>query len=810
MRKRTILFIGITAFLILFSGCGGAFAETNAEGRIVKDFDFGWKFLKGDMKEAQRPDFDDARWRSVDLPHDWSIEGPYSQEWASGTAYLPGGIGWYRKRFTLEPAWKDKLVAIEFGGVYKNSEVWINGKYLGKRPFGYISFQYDLTPHVHFDQENVIAVKVDHSDFADSRWYTGSGIYRHVRLKVMDKMHIDHWGTFITTRQDLRQRSDQPARVNPYDVNIETTVRNEYAEKKDCTLILKVMTPSGKEERTFRKDLTLEPDGQLVFNQRIEVDNPLLWSVDSPNLYTLVSSIEYDGKLVDKTTTRFGIRTIRFDPDEGFFLNGKNMKLKGVCLHHDAGPLGAAVPEKVWRKRLESLKAIGCNAIRCSHNPPAPELLDLCDEMGFVVMDEAFDEFTPPKNKWVKGRNVGTPTHDGYGTVFTEWAIRDIQDMVRRDRNHPSIILWSIGNEVDFANDPFSHPSMGDQYKPDHPPAENLTKLGLPLVKAVKELDSTRPVTAALANVPVSNAVGFADILDVAGYNYQEQLYEEDHKKYPERNILGSENSKGFRQWQAVTDNDYISGQFLWTGIDYLGEAGEWPARSWTGGLFDLCGFKKPDAWFRQAMWSDEPMVYLSVRSRGFRRGQASHWNWPADSNVRVYAGTNCEEVTLQLNGKDLETQKAADAIGGMLRRQVPFEAGTLTAIGKNGGKEVCRYTLQTAGDAAKIQLAADTKTLAADGRDVCEIEFTVTDENGIIVPDADNKITFTVTGPAKILGIGNGDPTCHEDHQGTAYSVYQGRGLLIIQSKKEPGTIEINAAADGLKPATLKIETHS
>ena len=596
----------------------------------MKDFDFGWKFQRKDVKSACLPEYQDAEWRAVDLPHDWSIEGPYSEKWASSTGYLPGGIGWYRKTFTLDPAWEGRRIAIEFDGVYKNSEVWINGHSLGRRPFGYISFEYDLTPYLRFDRDNVIAVRVDHSDFADSRWYTGSGIYRHVRLVITDKLHIDYWGVFVTTPKVTDESAE---------VHVQVQCRNEAREDR-AVQVRFVLLQSGKQQQAkITNGFSIPAGGQKTIEETITIDDPKLWSPESPVLYTLDTEVRAaEGEPGDGVKTDFGVRTIRFDPAEGFFLNGKNMKIKGVCLHHDGGPLGAAVPEKVWRERLETLKEIGCNAIRTSHNPPAPELLDLCDEMGFLVMDEAFDEFTPPKNKWVRGRNAGTPSHDGYGTVFAEWSVRDIQDMVRRDRNHPSIILWSIGNEIDFANDPFTHPSMGDQYQPDHPPAENLTKLGRPLVQAVKELDSTRPVTAALANTRVSNLVGFADLLDVAGYNYQEPYYAEDHKAYPRRCILGSENSKRTDAWRAVTDNPYISGQFLWTGADYLGEAEPWPARSWTGGLLDLCGFKKPDAWIRQSLWSEKPMVYLVVRGRGFRRGFASHWNWPAGAAVRVSA----------------------------------------------------------------------------------------------------------------------------------------------------------------------------
>lgn len=784
---------------VLLTLCGCQFGS----GRIVQDFDFDWKFIQQEVTGAQGRQFNDTRWRTVQVPHDWSIEGPYSDDYASGTGYLPGGIGWYRKSFTLDRSARGKQVAVEFDGVYNNAEVWINGIYLGKRPFGYIGFQYDLTPYVLFGKgDNVLAVRVDHSQFADSRWYTGSGIYRHVRLTITNPLHIDHWGTAITTpiaRKDVAQ------------VRVETTVKNAGLAPKSFTLHLRVVDQDGRVVNTVQRSESIAAGSTAVVTQDIPVLNPKRWSPDSPALYTLESRITSGFGLVDNTETRFGIREFRFDPDNGFFLNGENMKLKGLCLHHDAGPLGAAVPEKVWRVRFEALKAIGCNAIRCSHNPPAPEFLDLCDEMGFLVMNEAFDEFTPTKNKWVRGRNNGTPSRAGYGTVFEKWAVRDIQDMVRRDRNHPSIILWSIGNEVDYPNDPFTHPSMGGNYRPGNPPAEDLTRHGKPLVDAIKQLDTTRPVTAALANAPVSNIVGFADILDVAGYNYQEQHYQQDHQRYPSRPILGSENSTSLQAWEAVENNDFISGQFLWIGIDYLGESPGWPIRSWTGGLFDLCGFRKPSAWFRASLWSDAPMVYLACStggSEGRRRGRdfGSHWNWRDGQSVRTICYTNCDEVELFLNGVSLGSKPYTEARGRTLTWEVPYEAGSLKAVGKRGGQAVCEYQLQTAGIAQQIKLSPDTTTLAADGKDVCYLEFAVTDANGVRIHDAENEIRFSITGPGELIAIGNGNPASHESHQAGSHRAWQGRGLAIIRAQRTGGTITVTAAGDGLEPSTVTL----
>jgi beta-galactosidase len=491
------------------------------------------------------------------------------------------------------------------------------------------------------------------------------------------------------------------------------------------------------------------------------------------------------------------------------------MKLKGVCIHHDAGCLGAAVPEKVLERRLRLLKELGANAIRTSHNPPAPELLDLCDRLGLLVMDEAFDEFTPAKNKWVSGRNNGQPSRFGYAELFNEWSLTDVADMVRRDRNHPSVIMWSIGNEVDYRNDPFSHPVLGNEYRPANPPAEELVSCARPLVTVVKNLDPTRPVTAALATVAMSDAVGLPALLDVVGYNYQESRYAEDHRKYPKRFIYGSENSGGWSQWLAVRDHDYVSGQFLWTGIDYLGEANRWPNRGSQAGLLDLCGFKKPGAWIRQSLWTDQPMVHLFVTgvagrgpAGGFGRfGGQESWNWPSNAPVTVRCCTTCAEVVLFLNDRPLGTNYLAEAAQGLLSWEVPFEPGVLKAVGRNNGHPVCEFSLQTTGQAQRIELLPLTKELRADGKDICHVEFSVVDAHGTRVPDAAAELTFTLTGPAKIIGIENGDLNSAATGKDGVRKAYRGRGLVFVESGREPGKIQLTARADGLGETTVGIE---
>ncbi len=561
MKFSAAVMVGLFAFVPLLSPAA----------RVTQDFDSDWLFSRGDFASAMMPGFDDRGWRPVTVPHDWSSEGPFRPEFASGTGFAPGGIGWYRKHFRLDQDQPGRRVALEFDGVYDHSEVWVNGHFVGGRPFGFIGFQCDLTSCVKWNGDNVVAVRVDHSRFADSRFYTGSGIFRNVRLVIADPLKIAPGGVFVTTPQIGHGSAV---------VRVETTVENHSPDPASFSVQSDVVAPGGEIVASLITAQSAAGNSVQNVVQELKVRRPELWSVAAPALYTLNSRLKSGDTIGDETATPFGIRTATFDADKGFFLNGVPTKLKGVCLHHDAGPLGAAVPDAVLERRLKLLKEIGVNAIRTSHNPPDPGLLNLCDRLGFLVMDEAFDEFTPAKNKWVAGVNVGVPSRFGYADLFAQWSVKDITDMVRRDRNHPSIILWSIGNEIDFANDPFSDPALGRSYHPENPPATDLVKCAAPLVAAVKSLDRTRPVTAALATVKMSNAVGLAGLLDAAGYNYQEDRYAADHARFPKRIIYGSETSQRLEAWRAGESNDFISGQFLWTGIDYLGEASAWPNRA--------------------------------------------------------------------------------------------------------------------------------------------------------------------------------------------------------------------------------------
>jgi len=549
----------------------------------------GWKFHLGDLEYAWYKGYEDDDWRDVTLPHDWSVERPFDEGYSSGTGYVCGGVGWYRLRFTLPEDAVDKAMWVTFGGVYKNARVWCNTNYLGMRPSGYAAFTHDITAFA-VPGENVLAVRVEHNDLADSRWFTGSGIYRDVTLTVADQAHFVPDGVFVSTISA--------------DEN-EALLRIEWELSQDADVSFGLggarVNSSGKTGSTT-----------------LRVEKPKLWSPDCPALYTLACRAGED-----QLEIPFGIRTFSFDANTGFTLNKVNMKLKGVCLHHDAGALGAAVPKCVWRRRCAKLKAAGCNAIRTAHNPPDTHLLDLCDEMGFLVMDEAFDEWEGCKNKWWQGHNVYPPKHYGYADAFPEWHERDLAAMVRRDRNHPSVILWSVGNEIDYPNDPYCHPlfetmtgnndankpAQERQYDSNKPNAQRLTAIARELVSIVKQHDATRPVTAALAFPELSNLIGYAQVLDVVGYNYKEHLYREDRAKYPAHVIYGSENGHSLEQWLAVKDHPDICGQFLWTGIDYLGEAHGWPVRIAAAGLLTTAGFEKPRYYERRAMWTGEPVA---------------------------------------------------------------------------------------------------------------------------------------------------------------------------------------------------------
>lgn len=788
--------------------------QTVAQTLRQNSFDLDWRFHLGDIHGANNPEYNDNDWRILNVPHDWSIEGQFSSSNASGTGYLPGGIGWYRKEFILPETDRNKHIEIRFDGVYENSEVWINGNYLGKRPYGFISFNYDLTKYAKFGNEkNIIAVRVDNSQVADSRWYTGSGIFRHVWLIVTNTIHITTWGTFVTTPN---------VEKNSADVRIITNVINETSDEQAITLKSTINNASGEVIGQTSSNIKFQPYTNYDFDQLINVKNPKLWSIENPNMYFIISKVFAGEKLIDQDSTAFGIRSFNFNPNNGFTLNGESLKIKGVCLHNDAGAIGSAVPESEWQRRLIMMKEMGANAVRTSHNPPAPELLDLCDRLGFLVMDEAFDEWEIGKKKWIKGRNVGMDegpsgletyySQHGYSDYFKDWAKKDIQDMVRRDRNHPSIILWSIGNEIDYPNDPYPDPNRTD-FKKWGPPAYHLTQIASRLSNYVKEIDTTRPVTAALANIPLSNEIGYASILDVVGYNYQEKYYQQDHERFPNRNIIGSENGDSYQAWLSVKNNKYVSSQFLWTGVDYLGEAGEFPNRSSLSGLVDLSDFKKPGFYYRKSLWTTKPMVYISCLSpeetnNRFRFHLVESWNWDKyqGKEISILAFTNCDSVSLYLNNISLGTQKLTDSNNAALKWEVPFEPGILKAVAYNNGKEAAQHILKTVGKPEKILLESDILNIKANKKNITSIKILVTDKEGNIVPYADNEIKINVKGAGNNIGIGNGDSKNIEPYKLNQHKVYQGKARMYIQSNGEKGPIKIEAKSKGLKTGFLEI----
>ncbi len=742
-----------------------------------------WRFLLGEARGWYKG-LDDSQWQKVTVPHDWSVKYPFSENNSSGTGYVCGGTGWYRRRFRLADL-KGKRVYLTFEGIYNNSQVWINSNYLGKRPFGYATFTHDITEFA-AEGENVVSVKVSHNDIADSRWFTGSGIVRPVYITVTDEAAVAPDGIKITTPEVSEERA--VIRVETKTLIDGLTVANTVIDRFG-----RPVADSG--------------------GDRLEISRPLLWSPDSPNLYTLRTDIFKDGRLTDSVKTVFGIREFRFDADKGFFLNGQSMKIKGVCLHHDAGCLGAAVPKSVWRGRLEALKGCGCNAVRTSHNPPDPALLDLCDELGFLVMDEAFDEWEGPKNKWWQGHNVYPPKLYGYYEDFPQWGEEDIKTMVRRDRNHPSIIMWSIGNEVDYPNDPYVHPLfnevMGNNdankpkeeriYDPNRPNADRLASIAKSLVAWVKEEDTSRPVTAALAFPELSNETGYAAALDIVGYNYKEQLYEKDHKRFAGRVIFGSENSHSFAAWEAVRDNPYICGQFLWTGIDYMGEARGWPVRASGAGLLDMAGFPKLDYYKRKVLWSDEPTAVLACRpyfappEKG-KDGRPARfipfdmrWSFEEGEEIEVICFTNQKDCELFLNGKSLGKGKIEPLAKAAMWR-VKYAKGELKAL---CGETEARLTTPHSAASMEVKVIPPS-----DADEVSRLEIRLVDADGNQAWCDGREISVSVTG-GELLGLENGDISDCRSYSENVRNARNGR--LAAYIRRTDDSAEALITAEGL-----------
>ncbi len=742
-------------------------------------FNNDWLFILADDSLMSGTDYDDSQWRHLSLPHDWSIEGTPSPSLASCTGYLPAGIGWYRKHFTLDDPLP--LHYIYFEGVYNRSSVYLNGHLLGFRPNGYISFLYDMTPYLK-EGDNVLAVRVDHSRIADSRWYSGSGIYRNVWIVAAPEVHIAQWGvgwhaTKISSSEAI--------------ISVDVEVENYQSAKESLKVVATLTDAQGRQ--VGKNSSTINSKGNAKTN--IKVTKPKRWSTDDPYLYTLKTDLYLANKRIDGSSTKVGLRTLEFDANKGFALNGEWTKVKGVCLHHDAGVLGAAVPREVWHRRLARLKTLGVNAIRMSHNPQAPAVYDLCDELGLLVMDEASDEWEFPKRKWIEGWNIGTPGYEGSFDFFDEWIERDVADMVRRDRNHPCIFLWSIGNEVDYPNDPYSHPildsvainqPMFGGYDPNAPDVMRVGKIAKRLASCVRSIDASRPVTGALAGVVMTNQTEYPDAIDVVGYNYTEDRYDQDHKTYPHRVIYGSENGHSVDAWHKVRDNDFIFGQFLWTGIDYLGESGRWPSRGKGTGLLDFGAFPKLAGWLRSSLWNTSPTTYIATtlpQSRMFLHAFDT-WNYDDGQTIRVLCLTNAPQARLLLNGNEVGPLTAYDPHTGFISWDVPFLAGELTAEGcDENGNVLSSYSIKTSLRPYALRATSDVDTLTKE-QSLAHITLEVVDENGVVVHLADNMITCIVEGPARLLGLENSDNSdMSYKHTSPHQRVYQGRLLAYIQA---------------------------
>ena len=785
------------------------------------DFNKGWKFKLDNSNDYHQVKVDDASWRQLDLPHDWSIEGKFRADnpATAGGGALPGGVGWYRKSFSIPLKERDNEVFIEFDGVYRNSEVYINDHLLGKRPNGYISFQYELSSFLHYGNiKNVISVKVDNSQQPNSRWYSGSGIYRNVWLTFLNKVHVDHWGTFVTTPEVLEKRTS---------VLINTNLKNDDHRSHLISLTTNIYNNEGKKVgESFRKfnlsESAAEP-GTGRSEQQIKVEHPILWSIENPYLYKAVSEVRENGILKDSYTTRFGIRYFNFDINKGFSLNGKFMKILGVCDHQDLGALGSAINTRALERQLELLKNMGCNGIRTSHNPPAVELLDLCDRMGFIVMDEAFDMWAKQKNKF------------DYHLDWSEWHKKDLEDQLFRDRNHPSVFIWSIGNEI---------PEQGGD------PAKGDTSgrvIARELVGIVKSIDNSRPVVTANDQTWKGNNIINSGVFDLIGYNYHQQEWAGFQERWPGKKLIITESTSALetrgqydlvpfdtiRRWpkrwdipfkhptgaytvsaydnvstpwgstheesiKALIKNDFVSGMYIWTGFDYLGEPTpySWPARSSYFGILDLAGFPKDVYYLYQSLFTKKAVLHIYPT-----------WNWISGDTVDVVGYyNNADEVELLLNGRSLGNRsKTGEDLH--VKWTVPYEPGILKAISRRNGKVVLISEVKTAGRIAKIKLKADRSIIHADGKDLSFITVSLSDANGVTLPNANNEIQFKISGNGVIVGVDSGDPISHESFKVDHHTALNGLALCIIQSNGKMGFIKLTASSAGLESSTIEVE---
>jgi len=787
-----------------------SFVGLKAQNNITTNFDNDWAFHLGAAQGAEQTGFDDSKWRKIDLPHDWSIEdlkgthSPFNPDAISQVSggFTTGGTGWYRKTFTVAPQYKGKKILIQFDGVYMNADVWINGHQLGNHPYGYTGFTFDMGDHINFDGPNVIAVEVK-NEGQNSRWYSGSGIYRHVWFKTMEQLHISQWGTFITTPSV----SNSSAKVN-----CKTIVVNETGKDETINIITKLLNASGAEVASTEMKQVIAAKQLFEFNRDAVINSPQLWSCELPALYSATTSIYSNGKLLSTDINSFGIRKISFDVDNGFQLNGKTIKLKGGCFHNDNGPLGSKAYDRAEERKVELLKASGYNAIRCSHNPPSPAFLEACDRLGMLIIDEAFDAWSYGKNPY------------DYHLYFKDWWKKDVETMVCRDRNHPSVIMWSIGNEI---------PERGN--------AEGAESAKL-LAGYIKTLDSTRAITSAVNGLNEDKDPYFAQ-LDVAGYNYAaggdhlvEGIYAVDHRRMPKRIMYGSESYplEAFSSWMDVVDHPYVMGDFVWTAFDYIGEA----SIGWLGyfqnqnfypwnlafcGDIDICGWKRPQSYYRDALWKeDQVALFVTPPTPSFEQNPkreswskwhwldaVSSWNWEGYENkpleVNIYS--SCAQVELFLNGKSLGKKMTDRSTKFIASWQVPYQQGVLKAVGYNAKNKVINSCeLTTAATAIQLQLTADKKTIKANNQDLCYVTVQLVDAKGNCNPLAENLVKFEVDGPATIVGVGNANPRSVESCQSPERKAWKGKCLVIVKAGKSAGEIKLKAVADGMDLASISI----
>jgi len=805
--------------------------------RVITDFNANWKFSLSADEQAAKPAYDDSGWRTLNLPHDWAIEGDFDRRNPSGTGggALPGGTGWYRKTFTIDSRDKESLFSLEFDGAYMNSSVYVNGQLLGTRPYGYISFSYDITPYINWGGENTVAVCVDNSDQPNSRWYSGCGIYRDVRLVKTSRIFIPQWGTYVTTPQVSEEKAT---------VNIVTTICNTLPETADVTLKTTLKNAKGRKVKTVQTTETV--NGKKEIQQEIEISSPALWSIEDPYMYCVETDVIVDGKCVDTYDTPIGIRTIEFDADNGFYLNGKHVFINGVCMHHDQGCLGAAVNRRALERQLQILKAMGCNGIRCSHNPPSPILLELCDQMGFVVMDEGFD-------MWRKRKTA----HD-YARFFDEWFERDLTDLVVRDRNHPSIVLWSIGNEVleqwtDARADTLTLEEANLILNAGHS-ADMLASEGelsvnslitSRLAEIVRDLDNTRPITAGCNEPSPGNHLFRSGAIDVIGYNYHNENVPDVKRNFPGKPFIITESvsalmTRGYylmpssekhlwpERWDRGFHNDTyscssydntrtpwgshheenllflrkypnVSGQFIWTGFDYIGEPTPygWPARSSYFGIVDLAGFPKDVYYLYQSEWTDQPVLHLFP-----------HWNWEPGQQIDMWCYyNNATEVELFVNGVSQGVRSKSEDSAHVVWN-VTFEPGTVCVIARKDGREVARQEIHTASEPASIRLTPDRTVTGADGKDLCFVTVEILDADGNLCPGAENLVNFDVDGHTFIAGVDNGSPISLERFKDNKRKAFYGKCLVVLQNDGTKGKTRLTATSEGLESATVKIKS--